>query len=119
MIELQRNVFLEHTISSGNVRIEFCGHDQFQPLIVHLPDLKVIRRIQIEQRNGLRWAAHIQRVRLQGFDSQPCRLFRSIRVNFNTVSVGPSSFEQNAGTPRDLPETDRPPRTRRRMLRTF
>src|SRR5207302_2281479 len=56
---------------------------QFQTLVVGLTCFEVIRRIEIEQRQRLRWTAHVHGIRRQSVDAQPGCLLSSIGINFN------------------------------------
>ena len=67
---------------------------QLQPLVICLSDFKVIGRIEVDQRKSFYETAHIHRVRVEGLNTQCSRLFRSIGVNLNSVSMSCCAFEQ-------------------------
>ncbi len=60
---------------------------QFQSLVFRLAGFKVVRRVEVEQRESLRGAAHIEGACLQCFDSKNSCLLGSMRVNFNPVAT--------------------------------
>src|SRR5207302_10637476 len=71
--------------------------NRFKTLVVALTCFEVIRRIEIEQRQRLRWTAHVDGIRRQSVDAQPGCLLSSIGINFNPVAAGSCSFEQTTG----------------------
>src|SRR5258708_7816797 len=61
---------------------------ELQALVVGLPGLKVVGRIEIEQRQHFGWAAHFQRVGLQHLNAKTPGLFKSVSVDLNAVTTG-------------------------------
>ena len=79
----------KHQKTSGREpAIGMLQKDQFQPLVACLARLKVVRWVEVQQRERFRRAAHIEGACLQRFDSQASCLLGSICVNFNSVATG-------------------------------
>src|SRR3974390_1616720 len=58
----------------------------FQPAVLGLAALEVVGWIQIEQRQGLHWAVHIQGIAMNDVVADLAGLFDAVSVQFDTVS---------------------------------
>ena len=58
----------------------------FQPAVLGLAAFEVVGWIQIEQRQGLHWAVHIQGIAMNDVVADLAGLFDAVGVQFDTVS---------------------------------